>query len=184
MHISRRVLLPALIAGALVAVPSGALAMTSAGTAPSAVSITPAPAFTSGDLLATPGADWIANGGSINNERYSSLNQINSSNASGLKEAWHIHLNGSGKAAKYSAEATPLVYKGVMYIATGNDDVFALDAETGQQLWMYLSHIDKTINTACCGWDNRGVALADGKVFVAQLDGNLVALDQVTGSVL
>jgi len=184
MHISRRVLLPALIAGALVAVPSGALAMTSAGTAPSAVSITPAPAFTSGDLLATPGADWIANGGSINNERYSSLNQINSSNASGLKEAWHIHLNGSGKAAKYSAEATPLVYKGVMYIATGNDDVFALDAETGQQLWMYLSHIDKTINTACCGWDNRGVALADGKVFVAQLDGNLVALDQVTGSLL
>jgi alcohol dehydrogenase (cytochrome c) len=184
MRLCRRVLLPLFLVSLVVAVPSAALARTSGGSTRTAVAITAAPAFTSAQLLATPGADWITNGGSINNQRYSSLNQINSSNVSGLKEAWHIHLDGSGVAGKYSAEANALVYQGVMYIATGNDDVFAMDATTGQRLWTYQSHIDQTINTACCGWDNRGVALGEGKVFVAQLDGTLVALDQMTGGIL
>ena len=143
-----------------------------------------APAFSAADLAAVPGANWITNGGNITNGRYSSLNQINASNVSTLKEAWHIHLDGSGKAAKYSAEATPLVYNGVMYIPTGNSDVFAIDAATGERIWTYHSNMDQTINTACCGWDNRGVAIGDGKVFVGQLDGNLVALDQSTGAVI
>ena len=184
MRFCRHVVLPAVVVGIVVAMPSVALGMTRAGAGAEAVSITAAPAFTAAQLDATPGADWIANGGSINNQRYSSLNQITASNVSGLKEAWHIHLNGSGVASKYSAEATPLVYKGVMYIATGNDDAFALDATTGQQLWEYQSHIDQTINTACCGWDNRGLGLGGGLVFSAQLDGNLVALDQMTGGVV
>ena len=171
----RRLLIPAVVAVALIAVPAGS-------SSPAAITL--APAFTPAELNATPGADWIANGGSVNNQRYSSLNQITSSNAAGLKEAWHIHLDGSGVKAKYSAEATAIVYKGVMYIATGNDDVFAVDAATGTRIWTYQSHIDQTINTACCGWDNRGVAVAEGKVFVAQLDGTLVALDQMTGGVV
>ena len=90
-----------------------------------AAAITPAPAFTSTELSTTPGANWLTNGGDVNNARYSSLNQINTSNVANLKEAWHIHLDGSGMASKYSAEATPLVYNGVMYIPTGNSDVFA-----------------------------------------------------------
>ena len=184
MRFCRHVAPPAVVAGIVLAIPSVALGMTRAGVGAEAVSITAAPAFTAAELDATPGADWIANGGSVNNQRYSSLNQITASNVSGLKEAWHIHLNGSGVASKYSAEATPLVYKGVMYIATGNDDAFALDATTGQQLWEYQSHIDQTINTACCGWDNRGLGLGGGLVFNAQLDGNLVALDQMTGGVV
>jgi PQQ-dependent dehydrogenase (methanol/ethanol family) len=147
------------------------------------VSITAAPAFTSADLAAVPSGDWLTDGGSLSNDRYSSLNQINATNASSLTVAWQAHLNGSGVAAKYSAEATPLVYNGVMYVATGNDDAFALDATTGQQLWEYQSHIDQTINTACCGWDNRGLALGGGLVYDAQLDGNLVAIDQMTGGV-
>jgi PQQ-dependent dehydrogenase (methanol/ethanol family) len=184
MRFGRAFLSALLVAGGLLVVPSGAFAGLLAGTGRSAVAITTAPAFTSAQLAATPGADWIANGGSVNNQRYSSLDQINAGNAAGLKEAWHIHLNGSGVAAKYSSEANALVYQGVMYIPTGNDDMFALDAATGAQLWEYQSGIDQTINTACCGWDNRGAALGDGKVFDAQLDGNLVALDQMTGGVV
>ena len=184
MRFCRHVVLPALLAGVFIALPSSALGMTRASAGAESVSITAAPAFTAAQLDATPAADWIANGGSVNNQRYSSLNQVNSTNAAGLKEAWHIHLNGSGVASKYSAEATPLVYQGVMYIATGNDDAFALDAATGQQIWEYQSGIDQTINTACCGWDNRGLALGGGLVFNAQLDGNLVALDQMTGGVV
>ena len=94
-------------------------------TTAAAAAITPAPAFTSTDLSAVPGANWITNGGDVANARYSSLNQINTTNVSQLKEAWHVHLDGSGKAAKYSAEGTPVVYNGVMYLPTGNSDVFA-----------------------------------------------------------
>ena len=47
-----------------------------------------------------------------------------------------------------------------------------------------LFGIDQDISTVCCGWDNRGVAVGEGKVFVGQLDGTLVALDAVTGKLL
>ena len=182
MRFARRGMLM-LVGAAALAIVAGSLA-TGAGSTTSAAAITPAPAFTPTDLSTNPGADWITNGGATNNERYSTLSQINASNVAGLTQAWHIHLNGSGKATKYSAEATPIVYNGVMYIATGNDDAFALDATTGQQLWEYQSHIDQTINTACCGWDNRGLAIGAGLVYNAQLDGNLVALNQQTGAVV
>ncbi len=184
MRLSRRLSVLAVLAGVAAVIPASSFALTQASSGAATVAITAAPAFTSAQLEANPGSDWITNGGSVNNERYSTLNQINSSNASKLTQAWHIHLNGSGVAAKYSAEATPIVYQGVMYIATGNDDAFALDATTGQQIWAYQSNIDQTINTACCGWDNRGLAIGAGLVYDAQLDGNLVALDQMTGGVV
>ena len=184
MRLRRRLSVLAVIAGVAALIPASSFAVTEASSGVATVAISAAPAFTSAQLDANPGADWITNGGSVNNERYSTLNQINSSNVSKLTQAWHIHLNGSGVAAKYSAEATPIVYKGVMYIATGNDDAFALDATTGQQIWEYQSNIEQTINTACCGWDNRGLAIGGGLIYNAQLDGNLVALDQMTGGVV
>ena len=75
--------------------------------------------------------NWITNGGSISNQRYSPLTQINSGNVAGLKGLWHVHL-GSGIAGKYSGEAQPIVYKNVIYVVTGADDVFAIDAKTRQ----------------------------------------------------
>ena len=149
-----------------------------------ASSIPLAPAFNAADLSAPAGDDWITNGGGTTNDRYSTLSGINTSNVGKLKLAWKIHLKSGGTRA-YSQEGTPVVYKGVMYISTGNDDVFALDAATGKQLWVYHSHIPvKTITTVCCGFSNRGVAIGDGKVFIAEIPGQLVALDQRTGSVL
>src|SRR5713101_569016 len=73
------------------------------------------------------GNDWITYGGALNNERYSTLNQINTTNVSQLKGAWMTRLN-SGRGSKFKFEADPLVLDGVMYLPTGNDDVFALDA--------------------------------------------------------
>jgi quinohemoprotein ethanol dehydrogenase len=146
--------------------------------------ITKAPAFTAAELSAPAGDDWLTNGGSVTNERYSTLDQINKSNVGKLKLAWKIHLKSGGTRA-YSQEATPVVYKGVMYISTGNDDVFALDAATGKVLWKYESYIPvKRITTVCCGFSNRGVAIGDGKVFIAEIPGKVVALDQETGRVL
>ena len=87
-------------------------------------------------LLKGPvGKDWVTNGGNMTNQRYSTLKQINTDNVKQLKGAWMTRLKGSGMGGKYSAEATPLVKDGIMYMVTGNDDVFALDAKTGEFKW-------------------------------------------------
>jgi quinohemoprotein ethanol dehydrogenase len=140
-----------------------------------------APAFDAAQLTRLPTADWITNGGSVYNQRYSPLKEINAGNIAGLKGKWHIHLNGSGVGPPYSGEAQPLVYQGVIYIPTGANDVFAIDVDSGALLWTYQSNLDKKINTVCCGWTSRGVGLGDGKVFLGRLDGKLIALDQRTG---
>src|ERR1700724_2851690 len=74
-----------------------------------------------------------------------------------LKGPWMTRLKGSGYGGKYSFEATPLVKDGIMYIVTGNDDVFALDAKTGEFLWERWSGIDQKITSVCCGWDYHRV---------------------------
>src|SRR5215203_2131126 len=145
--------------------------------------IVPAPAFTAEELAADPRENWLTNGGSLSNARYSPLDEIDADNVEDLKGVWMTHLNGSGEATKYSAEAQPIVYQGVMYVVSGADDVFAVDVETGKKLWVYEAKLPEAIDTICCGWTNRGVALGEGLVFLGQLDGSLIALDQKTGEV-
>jgi hypothetical protein len=95
-------------------------------------------------LLRSPvGKDWITNGGNLTNQRYSTLKQINTSNVGQLKGAWMTRLKGSGLGGKYSLEASPLVKDGIMYVVTGNDDVFAINAKTGEILWEYWSGIEQ-----------------------------------------
>src|SRR5947207_11434067 len=105
---------------------------------------------------------WVTNGGNLTNQRYSTLNQIDTSNVAQLKGAWMTRLKGSGFDAKYSFEATPLVKDGIMYVITGNNDVFALNAKTGTVLREYWSDVDKRISALCCGWVNRGLAMGEG----------------------
>jgi alcohol dehydrogenase (cytochrome c) len=130
------------------------------------------------------GKDWITNGGNLTNQRYSTLKQIDTSNVGTLKGAWMTRLKSSGLGGKYSFEASPLVKDGVMYVVTGNDDVFALNAKTGAIIWEYWSGIDQKISTICCGWVNRGLAMGEGLLYMGQLDANVVALDMKTGKVV
>src|ERR1044071_9960522 len=67
-------------------------------------SIDKAPAFTPAELAAPAGDDWLTNGGGVTNERYSTLQDINTANVGSLKLAWQIHL-GSGGTRAYSQEA-------------------------------------------------------------------------------
>ena len=121
----------------------------------------PIPRSTS--LLRSPvGKDWVTNGGNLTNQRYSTLKQIDTTNVKQLKGAWMTRLKGSGFGGKYSFEASPLVKDGIMYVVTGNDDVFALNAKTGEIIWEYWSGIDQKISTVCCGWVNRGLAMGEG----------------------
>jgi alcohol dehydrogenase (cytochrome c) len=131
--------------------------------------------------VAPPSSAWTKVGGSLFSQNYSPLTQINRQNVAGLKAVWRARLDGSGVGAKYSGEAQPVVYQGVVYIVTGADDVFAISVTTGEVIWKRHADLDQTITTVCCGWTSRGLALGEGKVFVGQLDGRLVALDQKSG---
>ena len=148
-----------------------------------AQTIARAPAFAGTDLVAPPASGWPTNGGDWYNRRYSPLTQIDRGNVASLKGVWRTHLRGSGLGAQYSGEAQPLVHEGVIYVVTGANDTFAVSVESGEILWEYRANLDPAINAVCCGWTSRGVGLGDGKVFVGQLDGKMVALDQRTGRV-
>ena len=143
----------------------------------------PAQDFSGRALTQPPRTSWPTNGGNLYNQRYSTLALINKDNVARLKPAWRTHLNGSATDSKYSAQGQPIVYDGVIYLSTGANDVFALDADTGKILWTYEAHLDQGITVVCCGWESRGVAIGEGKVFAGQLDGKLVALDAKTGKV-
>ena len=141
-------------------------------------------AFSSAELTRLPTSNWLTNGGDLYNRRYSPLTGINRDNVSGLKGVWRTRLGGSGVGSQYSGEAEPIVYEGVLYIVTGADDAFAISIDTGETLWSYEARLDPDISTICCGWTSRGVGLGEGKVFVGQLDGKLVALDRHSGEVV
>ena len=138
--------------------------------------------FAADRLIAPPTDAWPTNGGNLYNQRYSSLNQINASNVAELKGVWRARLRGSGVAPKYSGEGQPVVHDGVAYISTGANDVFALSLDTGEILWQYSANLAEDLPSVCCGWNNRGVALSEDKVFMGRLDGKLVALDRKTGT--
>ena len=119
-------------------------------------------------------SDWLMNGRTYANLRFSPLDQINKANVKSLVPKW---IYQTGKAATF--QATPLAADGILYVSEPMSSVTALDARTGQKLW----HFDYKVTTKklCCGPANRGVALGDGKVFIATVDAHLVALDQKTG---
>ena len=148
------------------------------------VAIQPAPAFSAQQLTAPPTTGWVTNGGNLYNQRYSPLNAINRDNVKDLKAVWRTHLNGSGIGAQYSGQGQPLVYDGVIYMVTGNDDVFALDVKSGAILWTYEARLDPARVHVCCGWISRGLALGAGRIYLGRLDAQLVALDQRTGKVV
>jgi len=141
------------------------------------------PAFTPEQLLALPEEGWFTNGGNLYNQRYSPLTQINKENVKGMKAEWRVHMNGSGSGPNHSGQAQPLFYEGTLYVPTGEDDVFAIDIETGEFKWVYEANLDPARVNVCCGWVNRGVGMGDGQIYVGQLDAKLVALDQETGKV-
>src|SRR6201992_1956743 len=148
--------------------------------------IAAAPAFTSEELFEPAGENWITNGGGTTDDRFSSLSEINTENVKELKGEWVTKIGQNATSAKFSAEGQALEYEGTIYIPDGADDVYAIEASTGKILWTYEPHIppDPLGEVVCCGWDNRGVALGEGMVFLSQLNGIQIALDQETGKVV
>src|SRR5262249_14260169 len=102
--------------------------------------------------------------------------QINAGNVRRLRPAWIFQTD-----VKESMETSPIVVNGVMYVTTSFSQVYALNAQTGEQLW-YYKHPLGPITVYCCGPNNRGVAVSEDKVYLATLDSKLVALDAKTGN--
>jgi quinohemoprotein ethanol dehydrogenase len=128
--------------------------------------------------------DWRYYGQDLYNSRFQNIDQINPTNVSQLKPAWTFHTGIFDP--NMAMEMTPLVINGVMYITTGDDDVYALNAATGKQIWAYHPTDMAKISTlpVCCNNDNRGVAYGEGLIFDARLDAKLVALNAKTGAVV
>ncbi len=119
--------------------------------------------------------DWPSYGLSLEAQRFSGLSQINRNTVAQLQPAWSVDTG-----VKATFQATPIVVDGIMYISLPFNHVIALDARTGKQLWKY-THVRKADWPMCCGPANRGVAVAEGRVFMGTVDARLVALDAKSG---
>ncbi len=127
--------------------------------------------------------NWMTYYGAYDGQRFSSLDQVNTTNVSRLRPAWNFQFAPIGliaTPATYSFEAAPIVVDGVMFVSGWDGYVWALDAVTGQVLWQYQHAIPLDV-PLCCGNVNRGVAVAQGKVIMATQNAHLVALDATNG---
>jgi alcohol dehydrogenase (cytochrome c) len=120
---------------------------------------------------------WLMYGGDYNSWRYSALKDINKQNVKKLAVAWMFQTGIPGQL-----EASPVIADGILYLTTSYNHLYALDAVTGEPIWKY-DHTLPDDMRVCCGPTNRGVAIADDKVFMATLDARLIALDRRTGKV-
>jgi len=124
------------------------------------------------------GDDWAAIGYGYDERRFSPLTDIDDSNVGTLGIAWYADLEDAR-----GQEATPVVVDGTLYVSHAWSKVSAWDAATGRKLWSYDPEVaGETAVNACCDVVNRGVALWGDKLFVAALDGRLIALDRKTGT--
>jgi alcohol dehydrogenase (cytochrome c) len=125
--------------------------------------------------------EWVIQAGNYDNTRYSKLDQINQSNVGKLAPAWSFSTG-----VLRGHEGSPLVVGDVMYVHTPFPNiVYALDLNNdGKILWKYEPKQDpNVVPVMCCDTVNRGLAYADGKVFLHQADTTVVALDAKTGKV-
>jgi quinohemoprotein ethanol dehydrogenase len=120
---------------------------------------------------------WMTTGRTFDEQRFSPLKLINDTNVQRLGIAWLAPLS-----TYRGVESTPLVIDGVLYNISAWDITTAYDAATGKVLWTYDPKIaPEWARKACCGPVSRGLLAWEGKIYIAALDGRLIALDARTG---
>lgn len=122
--------------------------------------------------------DWITHGRNYQEDRFSTLDQINKTNLGELGLAWTLDLG-----SKRGIQATPLVVDGIMFLTGPWNIVYAVNTRTGELIWKYdpeLSH--ESVLQGCCGIINRGLAIYKGDLFMGTLDGHLISIDAATGT--
>ncbi|HLQ90213.1 MAG TPA: PQQ-dependent dehydrogenase, methanol/ethanol family [Xanthobacteraceae bacterium] len=134
--------------------------------------------------------NWLLHHGNFQGHRFSALKEINTDTAKNLKLAFTVALGGfEGAGTRYkfgNLEATPLIEDGIMYVPDGWGTVYAIDVSQGKKgtiKWRMDPETNKAWagDVACCGVNNRGVALWKDKVISVTLDGRLIATNKATG---
>jgi len=146
-------------------------------------------ALTANAQHGTTNGEWRSYGGDVGMTKYSPLDQINASNVKDLKIVWQWKAQNFGKRPDFNWELTPLEVGGVLYATAGTRrDVVAIDAATGETLWMY--RIDEGARGALVARSqNRGLAYwSDGKgddrIFVITPGYQLVAINAKNGQAI
>ena len=130
---------------------------------------------------------WVMQNGDFWAQRYSKLDQINAANASKLQAAWTFStgvLRGhEGGPLVLPGSATGLDHDTLYVNAPFPNNVFAINLDNLEVVWEYVpvQNYDETVPVMCCDTVNRGVAYADGKIFLHQANTELVAIDAKTG---
>jgi alcohol dehydrogenase (cytochrome c) len=125
-----------------------------------------------------PKADWLDNHGDKAGNRYSPLKQINTGNVRRLTATWEFPIPTSARL-----EATPVVKDGIMYMV-GWNEIHALDATTGEQLWSYSgARHDGILGEAGSG-ANRGATISGDRVFMVTDYAHVLAFNRMTGEKL
>ncbi|HEY1638995.1 MAG TPA: PQQ-dependent dehydrogenase, methanol/ethanol family [Rhizomicrobium sp.] len=130
------------------------------------------------DGMSRDDKQWIMPAKNYASTRFSGLNQINAGNAGQLRVAWAFSLGST-----HGQEAAPIIVNGTMYVVGAYpNELFALDATTGDLKWKYTPNTDPSSQgVACCDVVNRGEAYDSGKIFFNTLDNHTVAVDAKTG---
>lgn len=119
-------------------------------------------------------------GAGVRAQRYSTLDQINTSTAKLLKPKWSFSF---GDERQRGQEGQAILYDGVIYITASYSRIFALDARTGKKIWSYSYRLPDDIRP-CCDVVNRGAAIYGDKIFMGTLDAAIIALDRKTGKLI
>lgn len=133
--------------------------------------------------------DWLHYGNAQGGNRYSSLAQIQTGNVGALTRAWTFSLGKEPSGEPAPFEATPLKIGDRLYVCTGYNDIIALDAETGKQVWRFNAHadVDGIFGQTCRGITyykapkaDTGGACAE-RLYTATIDSRLLAVDLENG---
>jgi alcohol dehydrogenase (cytochrome c) len=119
--------------------------------------------------------NWLTYSGSLSGQRHSLLTTIQPANARDLELKWVFQSRSLDRH-----QVTPLVVNGTMYTIQSPNDVVALNAVTGKQIWIYSYTPDPAARN-CCGRFSRGVAISGDTVFLASFDARIIAIDARTG---
>ncbi|HYL37662.1 MAG TPA: PQQ-binding-like beta-propeller repeat protein [Bryobacteraceae bacterium] len=136
----------------------------------------------------TANGEWPAYAGDLHNFRYSPLDQINPSNFSKLEVAWRFKTDNLGTRPEYKLEGTPIMVKGVVYATAGTRrSVVALDAATGELLWVHGEHEGARGAAAARQLSGRGLSYwsddkGDDRILYVTPGYRLVCLDAKTGA--
>jgi alcohol dehydrogenase (cytochrome c) len=136
--------------------------------------------------------NWLLHHGNYQGHRFSALKEINTDTVKNLRPAFTVALGGFQSGGRYALgalEATPLVEDGIMYVPDGWGSVYAIDVTAGKKAtikWKMDPGTDRAWagDVACCGVNNRGVALWKDKVISIALDGRMFSINKATGEVV